>query len=67
MTDANPIQAEGPRGIPGLAPCEEVDRTLITAPARHVIDGGGEEQDRKDLAGFSGFRAAEIPEIERIA
>lgn len=67
MAGIHPIQAEGPRGIPRLAPSEEVDRIWIADPAGHVIDGGGEEQDRKNLAGFSGFRAAEILEIEGIA
>ena len=67
MVDAHPIQAEGPRGIPGQAPSEEVNRIRVADPAGHVIDGGGEEQDRKDLAGFSRFRAAEIVEIEGIA
>lgn len=67
MADAHPIQAEGPRGIPGQVPSEEVNRIRMAAPAGHVIDGGVEEQDRKDLAGISGFRAAEILEIEGIA
>lgn len=66
MADAHPIQAEGPWGIPGQAPSEEVNRIRMADPAGHVISGG-EEQDWKDLAGFPRFRAAEILEIEGIA
>ena len=67
MASAHPIQAKCPRGIARQAPSEEVDRIRVANPAWYIIDRGGEEQNRKDLAVFSGFRAAKILEIEGIA
>ena len=54
-------------GIPEHAPSQEVDRIRLAHFPPEAIDHGGEKQDRKDLAGFAGFRATEILEIEGIA
>ena len=67
MGCADPVHAEGPGGIPRQALGQEVDRIRVAHSARQSIDRGGEKQDRKDLAGFAGFRSAEILENEGIA
>ena len=67
MACTDPIQAEGPGGIPEQAPSQEVDRIRLAYSARQIINCGGEKQDWKDLTGFAGFRASEILEIEGIA
>lgn len=63
----HPVEPEGSGRIAGLAPCKEVERIWIARAAGLIIKGGGEDQNRKDAAEFSGFRTAKVLEIERTA
>ena len=63
----HPVEAEGSGRIAGLTPGEEVERIWIARAAGHVIEGGGEDQDRKDAAEFSGFGTAGVVEIKGAA